>query len=86
MDLLPNRGAVALSLGEQDVIDTFEVMANLEAQSGGWPPRASPTTNSQRSAPCTSRCWPPTRRDLPRYYALNAQIHACINAAAKNRC
>ena len=32
--LLPNRGAVAASLGEQDVADTFEVIAGLEGQSG----------------------------------------------------
>jgi len=25
-----------------------------------------------------------TRRDLPTYYRLNAQIHACVNTAARN--
>ena len=31
VELLPNRGAVAVSLSEQDILDTFEVMAGLEA-------------------------------------------------------
>src|SRR3954447_1757328 len=34
VELLPNRGAVALSLGEQDILNTFEVMAGLEGLSG----------------------------------------------------
>src|SRR5437868_1065177 len=34
VELLPNRGAVAVSLSEADVLNTFEVMAGLEAQSG----------------------------------------------------
>src|ERR1700722_15844729 len=37
VDLLPNRGAVAVKLGETDVRNTFEVLAGLEAQSGGAP-------------------------------------------------
>ena len=32
VELLPNRGAVAVSLSEQDVLNTFEVMAGLR-----WP-------------------------------------------------
>ena len=34
VELLPNRGAVAVSLSEQDVRNTFEVMAGLEGMSG----------------------------------------------------
>ena len=85
VDLLPNRGAVALSLSEQDVIDTFEVMANLEAQSGEL---AAARIDDRELAEIRAQHFEMlaayTRRDLPRYYALNAQIHACINAAAKN--
>ncbi|MBL8309555.1 MAG: GntR family transcriptional regulator [Burkholderiales bacterium] len=85
VELLPNRGAVALSLSEQDVIDTFEVMANLEAQSGEL---AAARVNDDELAEIRALHFEMlaayTRRDLPRYYTLNAQIHACINAAAKN--
>ena len=34
VELLPNRGAVVAQMSEQDVIDTFEVIAGLEGQSG----------------------------------------------------
>ena len=34
VELLPNRGAIAVELTEADVRNTFEVMAGLEAQSG----------------------------------------------------
>ena len=34
VELLPNRGAIAVELSESDVHHTFEVMAGLEAQSG----------------------------------------------------
>src|SRR5690606_38163950 len=34
LDLLPNRGAVAVKLGEADVLHIFEVLAELEGLSG----------------------------------------------------
>ena len=85
VELLPNRGAVALSLGEQDVIDTFEVMANLEAQSGEL--AAARITDDELAEIRALHfemmaAW--TRRDLPTYYRINAQIHTLINAAARN--
>lgn len=85
VELLPNRGAVALSLNEQDVIDTFEVMANLEAQSGELAAaRVTESELAEIKALHYEMLASFMRRDLPRYYALNAQIHARINAAAKN--
>jgi DNA-binding GntR family transcriptional regulator len=85
VELLPNRGAVALSLSEQDVIDTFEVMANLEAQSGELAAaRITEAELVEMKALHYEMLASFTRRDLPRYYTLNAQIHERINAAAKN--
>ena len=34
VDLLPNRGAMAVKLTEADVLHSFEVLAGLEAMSG----------------------------------------------------
>src|ERR1700758_2165144 len=34
VELLPNRGAIAVSLGEEDIRHTFEVMGGLEGLSG----------------------------------------------------
>ncbi len=85
VELLPNRGAIAVQLNETDVIHTFEVMAGLEAQSGEL--AAQRITDSELAEIKAMHfemlaAW--TRRDLPAYYHLNARIHAAINAAAKN--
>src|SRR5882757_3464324 len=34
VDLVPNRGAVAVKLTEADILNAFEVLAGLEAMSG----------------------------------------------------
>jgi DNA-binding GntR family transcriptional regulator len=85
VELLPNRGAVAASLSEQDVADAFEVIAGLEGQSGEL--AAQRITNAELAeirALHYEMLAAFTRRDLSIYYRLNAQIHALINAAARN--
>lgn len=85
VELVPNRGAVALALGEDDVLHTFEVMAGLEALSGEL---AARRIGDEELAEIQAKhyemlaAW--KRQDLSAYYALNAQIHRAINAAAKN--
>lgn len=85
VDLLPNRGAVAAKLTEDDVLNAFEVLGGLEAMSGEL--AAQRVTDAERAEIRAMHyemlaCF--TRRDLSGYYALNARIHAAINAAAKN--
>jgi DNA-binding GntR family transcriptional regulator len=85
VELLPQRGAIAIALSAQDVFDTFEVIAGLEAQSGALAAqRISEAELAEIKALHFEMLASYTRRDLARYYALNAQIHASINAAAKN--
>ncbi len=85
VELLPNRGAVALSLSEQDVLDTFEVMAGLEGMSGELAAqRITEAELSEIKALHYEMLAAHTRRDLSAYYRLNAQIHKAINSAAKN--
>jgi DNA-binding GntR family transcriptional regulator len=85
VELVPNRGAIAVSLGEEDIRHTFEVMAGLEALSGEL---AAQRITDKELAEIRAlhfemlAAW--TRRDLSAYYRLNAQIHRAINAAAKN--
>jgi DNA-binding GntR family transcriptional regulator len=85
VELLPNRGAIAVSLGEEDVRHTFEVMGGLEALSGEL---AAQRITDHELAEIRAlhfemmAAW--TRRDLPTYYRINARIHRAINAAAKN--
>ena len=85
VELLPNRGAIALELSEDDVLHTFEVIAGLEALSGELAARrvTEPELAEIRASHFEMMA-AYTRRDLPAYYRLNAQIHRAINAAAKN--
>lgn len=85
VELLPNRGAVALQLGAQDVADTFEVIAGLEGQSGELAAqRITPPELAEVRALHYEMLAAYTRRDLSTYYRLNAHIHERINAAARN--
>jgi DNA-binding GntR family transcriptional regulator len=85
VELLPNRGAVAAQLGEQDVADTFEVIAGLEGQSGELAAqRITDPELAEIRALHYEMLAAFTRRDLSTYYRLNAQIHERINAAARN--
>jgi DNA-binding GntR family transcriptional regulator len=85
VELLPNRGAVAVRLDEQDVFNTFEVMAELEGMSGELAAqRITDAELAEIKALHYEMLAAHTRRDLSTYYRLNAQIHRAINAAAKN--
>ncbi|MFC3676507.1 GntR family transcriptional regulator [Ferrovibrio xuzhouensis] len=85
VDLLPNRGAVAVRLTEADVMNTFEVLAMLEGMSGEL---AAQRVTDEELAEIQAMhyemmaCF--TRRDLSGYYRLNARIHSAINNAARN--
>jgi len=85
VELLPNRGSVAVRLDEEDVRHTFEVMAGLEALSGELAAqRITETELAEIQALHFEMLAAHARRDLSRYYQLNAAIHRGINAAAKN--
>jgi DNA-binding GntR family transcriptional regulator len=86
VELLPNRGAVVAQMSEQDVVDTFEVIAGLEGQSGELAAqRITQPELAEIRALHYEMLAAHTRRDLPTYYRINAQIHTRINAAARNR-
>jgi len=85
VELLPNRGAIAAQLTETDVLNTFEVIAGLEAQSGELAAqRITDAELAEIQAMHFEMMAAYTRRDLSTYYSINARIHAAINAAAKN--
>ena len=86
VDLLPNRGAIAVRLTEADVMNTFEVLAALEGLSGELAARRiSADELAEVRAMHDERLACYTRHDTPGYYRINADIHAAINNAAKNR-
>jgi DNA-binding GntR family transcriptional regulator len=85
VELLPNRGAVALQLSEADVGHTFEVMAQLESMNGELAAqRATQAQIDEIRALNDEMLAAYTHRDLPGYYALNARIHRAFNLAANN--
>ena len=85
VDLLPNRGAVAVKLTEADVLNTFEVLAMLEGMSGEL---AAKRITEEELAEVRALHYEMmachARRDLSGYYRLNARIHTAINEAAGN--
>ncbi|NIM40725.1 MAG: FCD domain-containing protein [Hydrogenophaga sp.] len=85
VELLPNRGSVAVQLDEEDVRHTFEVMAGLEALSGQLAAeRIGAAEVAEIEAMHFEMLAAYTRRDLSTYYRLNAAIHRAINVAAGN--
>jgi DNA-binding GntR family transcriptional regulator len=83
--LLPHRGAVAIQLDEREVAHSFELMAALEGLSGELAAQRIEEPELQAIRALHFEMMAAfTRRDLSAYYRLNAQIHAAINAAAKN--
>jgi DNA-binding GntR family transcriptional regulator len=72
-------------MSAQDVADTFEVIAGLEGQSGELAAqRITEAELAEIRALHFEMMAAFTRRDLPTYYRINAQIHTLINAAARN--
>jgi DNA-binding GntR family transcriptional regulator len=85
VELLANRGAIAVQLSRADIENTFEVIAGLEALSGEL---AAVRMTAQELNEVKAlhfemlAAW--TRRDLSTYYGLNSRIHKAINLAARN--
>jgi DNA-binding GntR family transcriptional regulator len=85
VDLLPNRGAVAVKLSETDVMHSFEVLGGLEAMAGELAAqRISDAELAEIRALHYEMMACFERRDLSGYYKLNARIHGAINQAARN--
>jgi DNA-binding GntR family transcriptional regulator len=85
VELVPNRGAIAVALSEADVLHTFEVMAGLEGLSGELAAqRITASELAEIRAMQFEMMGAYTRSDLSNYYRINAMIHSAINAAAKN--
>ena len=85
VELLPNRGAIAVSLTEADVLNTFEVMAGLEGMAGELAAqRITAAELAEIQAMQFEMMAAYTRKDLSAYYGINSRIHASISAAAKN--
>jgi DNA-binding GntR family transcriptional regulator len=85
VELIANRGAIAVELSLKDVIHTFDVIADLEGFSGELAANnISDTALSELEALQYEMMASYARRDLSSYYKLNLRIHHLINQAANN--
>ena len=85
VELIANRGAIAIELSHADVINTFDVIAQLEGYSGELAAqRISITALSELEALQYEMMASYARRDLSSYYQLNLRIHQLISQAANN--
>lgn len=85
VELITNRGAIALQLSRDDIIHTFDVIANLEGYSGELAAQnISDQALNELEALQYEMMASYARRDLSSYYRLNTQIHNAINQAANN--
>ena len=85
VELIANRGAIAVQLSLEDVIHTFNVIADLEGFSGELAANnISDAALSELEALQYEMMASYARRDLSSYYKLNLRIHHLINQAANN--
>ena len=85
VELIANRGAIAVQLSLADVIHTFDVIADLEGFSGELAAKnITNTALSELEALQYEMMASYARRDLSTYYKLNLRIHHLINQAANN--
>jgi len=85
VELIANRGAIATQLSKEDVIHTFDVIAQLEGYSGELAAKnISASALSELEALQYEMMASYARRDLSNYYKLNLSIHHLINHTASN--
>lgn len=85
VELQPNRGAQVVSLSDDDIRESFDVMGALEALAGELACRNVGAAEVAEVKALTFEmlaCH--ARHDLPAYYRFNRQIHQAINRAARN--
>jgi DNA-binding GntR family transcriptional regulator len=85
VELQPNRGAHVVSLSDDDIRESFEVMGALEALAGELACRHITADEVAEIKALTFEmlaCH--ARGDLPAYYRINRVIHQAINRGARN--
>lgn len=85
LELLPNRGARVASLTAQEIEDTLEVVAGLEATAGDLACRRITDAEVDAIAHLHGAMVEAWRRgDDPAYFTLNRRIHEAIMEASRN--
>ena len=85
IELRPRRGAVVAQLGPQQLIEMFEVMAELEAMCGRLAARRITVTEQKELIAAHQACKAAAESDGPdAYYYANERFHYAIYAASHN--
>ncbi|MBU3541886.1 MAG: GntR family transcriptional regulator [Burkholderiaceae bacterium] len=85
VELIANRGAIAVKLDREDILNTFDVIANLEGFSGELAVQNITVEQlTELEATHYEMLAQHARKDLSNYYRLNLKIHHLINQAANN--
>ncbi|HET7714575.1 MAG TPA: GntR family transcriptional regulator [Bauldia sp.] len=81
----PRRGTVVASLDAPQLVEMFEVMAELEGMAGRLAARRATSADRDRLANCHEACRPAADSgDSDAYYYENERFHHAIYAASHN--
>lgn len=86
VDIRPRRGAIVAEIGLKELVEMFEVMAELEGACGRFAARRINDAERARLVEAHQRCEAPVRQgDHDAYYAENVEFHEAIYRASHNR-
>ena len=86
IEIIPNRGAYVVELGIPNIIEMFEVMAELEAMCGRLAARRITDEQQQQLLSCHEKTSVAANQgNYDRYYYENEQFHYAIYTAANNQ-
>ena len=85
VEIIPNRGAYVIELGIPNIIEMFEVMAELEAMCGRLAARRITDEQQQQLVCCHEKTSTAADQgDYDKYYYENEHFHHVIYAASNN--
>ena len=85
VELIPNRGAFVRRVSFGELIQMFEVMAELEAMAGRLAARRAPTASLEALGAALAACERAAAAGDPnRYYVENSRFHEAIYEASGN--
>lgn len=85
VEIRPRRGAIVATITLKDLMDMFEVMADLEALCGRLAARRISEAEKRALIAAQQRCQSLTDGDPDDYYQANLDLHNLIYAASHNR-
>lgn len=85
VEIRPRRGAVVAAIGLKEMMEMFEVMAELEGMCGQLAARRMNGDDRQKLAECHELARPfADAEDHDGYYAANVDFHECIYRGSRN--